>query len=97
MPVLKADGTRFEDTVRAPGYSDPALPPPNRRAVRAHRAMDRTRPPATIHWRSITRDNITTCYGTTADSRIADPDDPAACFQLAHLRELRRQGQRHRL
>ncbi len=27
------------------------------------------------HWRSITRDNVTTLYGTTNESRIFDPDD----------------------
>lgn len=32
------------------------------------------------HWRSISRDNITTLYGKTAGSRIADPDDPARIF-----------------
>ena len=29
-----------------------------------------------IHWRSISKDNITTTYGKTANSRIADPADP---------------------
>ena len=32
------------------------------------------------HWRSITRDNITTLYGKTAESRIADPADPTRIF-----------------
>jgi RHS repeat-associated protein len=32
------------------------------------------------HWRSISRDNVTTLYGKTAESRIADPDDPARIF-----------------
>src|SRR6185503_20716485 len=31
-----------------------------------------------IHWRSITKDNITTIYGKTDNSRIADPADPDA-------------------
>ncbi len=31
-----------------------------------------------IHWRSISRDNITTLYGKTEESRIADPDDPSS-------------------
>ncbi len=30
-----------------------------------------------IHWRAITRDNVTSLYGRTAESRIADPADPA--------------------
>jgi RHS repeat-associated protein len=33
-----------------------------------------------IHWRSISRDNITTVYGKTANSRIADPADPMRIF-----------------
>ncbi|GHO97436.1 hypothetical protein KSF_074840 [Reticulibacter mediterranei] len=28
-----------------------------------------------VHWRSISRDNITTLYGKTAESRVADPAD----------------------
>jgi RHS repeat-associated protein len=32
------------------------------------------------HWRSITPDNVTTLYGRTAESRIADPYDPARVF-----------------
>jgi hypothetical protein len=30
-----------------------------------------------IHWRSITRDNVTTLYGKNNDSRIFDPGDPS--------------------
>lgn len=33
------------------------------------------------HWRSITRDNVTTWYGRTEYSRIADPDNPTRIFQ----------------
>jgi RHS repeat-associated protein len=29
------------------------------------------------HWRSISKDNVTTLYGRTEESRIADPDDAA--------------------
>ena len=32
------------------------------------------------HWRSITSGNVTTVYGATAASRIADPADPARVF-----------------
>lgn len=31
-------------------------------------------------WRSITRDNVTTWYGRTANSRIADPSEPTHIF-----------------
>ncbi|KAF5437174.1 hypothetical protein C5S35_05330 [Candidatus Methanophagaceae archaeon] len=33
-----------------------------------------------IHWRSITKDNITTIYGKTGNSRIADPTDESRVF-----------------
>jgi RHS repeat-associated protein len=33
-----------------------------------------------IQWRSISKDNITTLYGRTAESRIADPADPLRVF-----------------
>jgi RHS repeat-associated protein len=32
------------------------------------------------HWRSITSDNLTTVYGATPESRVADPADPARVF-----------------
>jgi RHS repeat-associated protein len=32
------------------------------------------------HWRSITKDNITTLYGQSAESRIAQPDEPTRIF-----------------
>ena len=32
------------------------------------------------HWRTITSENLTTIYGATAGSRIADPYDPARVF-----------------
>jgi virulence plasmid B protein len=32
------------------------------------------------YWRSISKDNITTFYGKTAESRIADPQDPRRVF-----------------
>ncbi|MGH9194712.1 MAG: SpvB/TcaC N-terminal domain-containing protein, partial [Acidimicrobiia bacterium] len=36
--------------------------------------------PEDAFWRSISKDNITTWYGKTAESRIADPADPARIF-----------------
>jgi RHS repeat-associated protein len=32
------------------------------------------------HWRSISKDDVTTCYGRTAASRVADPRDPRRVF-----------------
>jgi RHS repeat-associated protein len=36
--------------------------------------------PQDVFWRSISKDNITTWYGKTAESRIADPADPTRIF-----------------
>src|SRR5258708_300177 len=36
--------------------------------------------PRDTFWRSISRDNVTTFYGKTTKSRIADPADPARVF-----------------
>ena len=36
--------------------------------------------PRDTFWRSISKDNITTWYGKTSESRIADPDDPSRVF-----------------
>jgi len=36
--------------------------------------------PTDVFWRSITRDNLTTLYGKSAASRIADPEDPSRIF-----------------
>lgn len=33
------------------------------------------------HWRSISKENITTVYGESLDARIADPDDDTRVFQ----------------
>ncbi|MFB7450729.1 SpvB/TcaC N-terminal domain-containing protein [Streptomyces sp. NPDC056194] len=39
-----------------------------------------TQDPADVCWRSISRDSVTTWYGTTPESRIADPADPSRVF-----------------
>ena len=36
--------------------------------------------PREVFWRAISRDNITTWYGKSAESRIADPADPGRIF-----------------
>jgi RHS repeat-associated protein len=36
--------------------------------------------PQDTFWRSITKENVTTWYGKTAESRIADPADPSRIF-----------------
>ena len=37
--------------------------------------------PDNMFWRTLSRDNVTTWFGKSADSRIADPDDSTRIFQ----------------
>ena len=74
VPVLQADGTRFEDNTTAPGYKIHRYRPRIEGLfARIERWTDRVT--GEIHWRSISRDNITTLYGKTEESRIANPGD----------------------
>lgn len=74
VPVLRQDGTRFKDDTTAPGYVIHRYRP---RIEGLFARIERWTKVATgeIHWRSISRDNITTLYGTSDDSRIFDPAD----------------------
>ena len=54
-----------------------------------------------IHWRSISRDNVTTLYGKDNNSRILDPEDkdpshPTRIFTWLICESYRRQRKRHR-
>jgi RHS repeat-associated protein len=74
VPVLQADGTRFKDDATAPGYVVHRYRP---RIESLFARIERWTRIATgeIHWRSITRDNVTTLYGKDNDSCIVDPGD----------------------
>jgi RHS repeat-associated protein len=77
VPILKSDGTRFVDDTSAEGFTIHRYRP---RIDSLFARIERWTERATgeIHWRSITRDNITTLYGRTNGSRIFDPDDDPA-------------------
>jgi uncharacterized membrane protein len=79
VPVLQPDGTRFKDDTTAPGYIIHRYRP---RIEGLFARIERWTNIVTgeIHWRSITRDNVTTLYGKDTNSRIFDPTDPS----LAH-------------
>ena len=79
VPVLRPDGSRFEDAASAPGYTIHRYRPRIEGLfARIERWSEKTT--GDIHWRSITRDNITTLYGKTLESRISDPADPLRAF-----------------
>jgi hypothetical protein len=79
VPVLDPDGTRFEDTTTAPGYTihryRPRIEGLFARIERWTHQSD-----GDIHWRSISRDNVLTLYGKDENSQIADPEDPRRIF-----------------
>lgn len=79
VPVLDPDGSRFEDTTTATGYTihryRPRIEGLFARIERWTRQTD-----GDVHWRALSKDNILTVYGKDADSRIADPDDPRRVF-----------------
>ncbi|MCP9461813.1 MAG: hypothetical protein NNA24_07200 [Nitrospira sp.] len=79
VPVLKPDGTRFEDRTSIPDYVIHRYRP---RIEGLFARIERWTQVATgeIHWRSITRDNVTTLYGKDPNSRIFDPEDPSQIF-----------------
>jgi RHS repeat-associated protein len=77
VPVLKLDG-KVDETVRD-GYRirkyRPRIEGLFARIERWTKVDSQE-----VHWRSISKDNITTLYGETAESRIADPSDSTRIF-----------------
>jgi len=75
VPVLLPDGSRFSDSVSAPNFVIHRYRP---RVEGLFARIERWTNSTTgeIHWRSISRDNITTRYGLDNASRLFDPDDP---------------------
>lgn len=69
VPVLDAHGTRHEDAVSAPGFTIHRYRPRLEGLfARIERWTDQTT--GDIHWRSISRENVTTIYGQDDNSRI---------------------------
>jgi RHS repeat-associated protein len=79
VPVAGADGAPFADIVSAPGQTIHRYRPRVEGLfARIERWTDRAS--GEMHWRSISRENVTSLYGVSAESRVADPDDPARVF-----------------
>ncbi len=74
VPVLSSDGTRHVDKDTYPDYIVHRYRP---RIEGLFARIERWTNKETreIHWRSITRDNVTTLYGRDNKSRIFDPAD----------------------
>src|SRR5687768_12427563 len=79
VPALRPDGTPFEVESVGRGHTIRRYRP---RVEGLFARIERWTEHATgaIHWRSISRDNVTTLYGRTPESRISDPGDPHRVF-----------------
>jgi RHS repeat-associated protein len=79
VPVLDAAGARVEDRSSAPGHLIQRYRPRTEgafvRIERWTRLSD-----GDVHWRSLSGDNLLSVYGQDAQSRIADPLQPARVF-----------------
>ncbi len=75
VPELDASGA-YVETVRD-GYRVRRYRP---RIEGLFARIERWSKPGDTHWRSISRDNTTTIYGKTDDSRIVDPADATRVF-----------------
>ena len=75
VPVLEADGSRTKDETSAPGFT---IHPYRPRIEGLFAKIERWTNQLTgeIHWRSISKDNVTTLYGRDNSSRVFDPADP---------------------
>jgi RHS repeat-associated protein len=79
VPVLEANGRRFKDDTTVPGFIIHRYRPRIEGLfARIERWTDQTN--GEVHWRSITRDNITTMYGKTPESRVFVPGDERLVF-----------------
>src|SRR5436309_594819 len=79
VPVLQEDGSKFADDTSEPGYTVYRYCPRIEGLfARIERWLNNTT--GEVHWRSISRDNITTLYGKTAESRVADSGEPRRVF-----------------
>ncbi len=84
VPSLKKQGNAwlrdvFDATLNGQSYHVERFRP---RVEAAFARVERwARSDGDVFWRAITRDNITSTYGTTADSRVADRDDSQKVFR----------------
>lgn len=78
VPVVNPDSSRFEE--QRDGYRVTRYRPRIEGLFARIERWTNVNDPSDTFWRSISRDNVTTFYGKTAASRIADPADPTRIF-----------------
>ncbi len=78
VPVVNPDGSQFEE--QRDGYRITRYRPRIEGLFARIERWANLQDPSDRFWRSISRDNVTTFYGKTAASRIADPAEPTRIF-----------------
>jgi hypothetical protein len=78
VPALRPDGTR--DQQLRDGYLVARYRPRVEGTFARIERWTHATNPADVFWRTISRDNLTSVFGRTAASRIADPADPSRIF-----------------
>ncbi|MFO0699251.1 MAG: SpvB/TcaC N-terminal domain-containing protein [Nitrospira sp.] len=84
VPTVKADGTVEADetvTVYGKTYRIRRYQPRIEGLFALIERWVEQNDPANMFWRTISRDNVTTWYGRSSDSRIMDPTDETRIFQ----------------
>jgi RHS repeat-associated protein len=80
VPVLMSNGSRLEDHTSVAGYTVHRYRPRIEGLFARIERWTNRADPTDVFWRSISKDNIITWYGKTAESRITDPDDGRKSF-----------------
>ena len=88
VPALKANGKRYLDSISAPGYVIERYRPRIEGLFSRIERWTKVGNAGDVHWRSVTKDNLLTIYGSDAESRIADPKDARRIFSWL-IRETR--------
>ncbi len=78
IPTLNSDGSRYTDQSSFPGYTVFRYRPRIEGLfARIEKWVDNN---GNTHWRSITKENITTIYGQSPNAKIADPSNSRKVF-----------------
>ena len=78
VPVLKPDGTRFEEV--RDGYRIHRYRPRIEGIFARIERWSSLTDPSDVYWRSLSQDNTATFFGRSPESRIADAGDPSRIF-----------------
>ncbi|KAL2060433.1 hypothetical protein VTL71DRAFT_9464 [Oculimacula yallundae] len=91
VPLLRDDGTFFEDRDSAPGFAIRRYQPRVEDSFSRIERWSKVDDSGDVHWRMISADNVLTTFGLGEDCRISNPDDPSQIFTwlVSEIRDCR--------